>query len=189
MEASLRIILAAGAELEPETIEIGEKVYLRSKQKVGTKEFADAIIARLGRKPEKLKAVSCAGAQSKRKEWTPSPTRGSEKVEMVGVDLYLGWKGQGPQQFGDALSKISHDGLSLKMMDNRGTIVWPGAMAETFVVDNYRCRFQPAEAKPITHDQIAALYQKVAGAGYDIVKIETRRTFDGKQGFTLAQGQ
>jgi isocitrate/isopropylmalate dehydrogenase len=30
---------------------------------------------------------------------------------------------------------------------------------------------------------------KVTAAGYDIVKTETLRTFDGQQGFTLAQGQ
>ena len=75
------------------------------------------------------------------------------------------------------------------MVDNRGTIVWPGSMAETFVVDSFRCRFQPVEAKTITQAQIVAIYQKVTAAGYDIVKIETLRTFDGKQGFTLAQGQ
>jgi isocitrate dehydrogenase len=57
------------------------------------------------------------------------------------------------------------------MVDNRGTIVWPGGMAEA------------------THAQIAAIYQKVTAAGYDIVKTETLRTFDGQQGFTLAQGQ
>ena len=62
-------------------------------------------------------------------------------------------------------------------------------MSETFVVDNYRCRFQPVEAKTITHAQMTALCQKVIAAGYDVVKFETLRTFDGKQGFTLAQGQ
>jgi isocitrate dehydrogenase len=160
-----------------------------SKEKVGTKEFASAVIARLGKKPEKLKAVSYAGARSKRKEWVPNPARVSEKVEIVGVDLYLGSNGQAPQQFGDAIDKISHEGVGLRMVDNRGTIVWPGSMAETFVVDSFRCRFQPVEAKTITQAQIVAIYQKVIAAGYDIVKIETLRTFDGKQGFTLAQGQ
>src|SRR5581483_4406372 len=33
-----------------------------SKQKVGTKEFAQAVIARLGQKPEQLKAVSYRAA-------------------------------------------------------------------------------------------------------------------------------
>jgi isocitrate/isopropylmalate dehydrogenase len=37
--------------------------------------------------------------------------------------------------------------------------------------------------------QIAAIDKKVTAAGYDIVKTETLRTFDGQQGFTLAQGQ
>ncbi len=32
-------------------------------------------------------------------------------------------------------------------------------------------------------------YQKVTGAGYDIVTTESLRNFDGKQGFTLAQSQ
>jgi isocitrate dehydrogenase len=74
------------------------------------------------------------------------------------------------------------------MMDNRGTIVYPGGMKETFLIDNYRCRFE-AGGKPVTHAQVASLYQKVCAAGYDVVKSESLRTFDGKIGYTLAQGQ
>lgn len=162
-----------------------------SRQKVGTKEFADAVVARMGKKPEKLKAVSYAGAASPRKEWTPNPARKFEKTELVGVDIYVGSR-QTPQELGSALSQITQDGVELRMIDNRGTIVWPGGMAETFVIDNYRCRFQPkasAASQSVTQAQISALYQKVTAAGYDIVKTETLRTFDGQQGFTLAQGQ
>jgi isocitrate dehydrogenase len=109
-------------------------------------------------------------------------------VEVVGVDFYLGSKNQAPQAFGDELQKVRNDGLTLKMIDSRGTIVWPGGMSETFVIDNYRCRFE-ADGKPVSHAQIAGLYQMVTAAGYDIVKTESLRTFDGKPGFTLAQGQ
>jgi isocitrate dehydrogenase len=163
-----------------------------SRQKVGTKEFARAVVARLGQKPEKLRAVSYAGAASQRKEWVPNPARKFEKIEIVGVDLYMGSNDRGPKEVGDALNHISHEGIELRMVDNRGTIVWPGGMAETFVTDSYRCRFQPAAAsssQTVSQAQISALYQKVTAAGYDIVKIETLRTFDGQQGFTLAQGQ
>jgi isocitrate dehydrogenase len=163
-----------------------------SKQKVGTKAFAQAVVARLGQKPEKLKAISYAGFASPRKEWVPNPARKFEKIEIVGVDLYLGSNNRTPQELGDALNKISHEGIELRMVDNRGTIVWPGGMAETFVTDSYRCRYQPiaaAASQSVTHAQISALYQKVTAAGYDIVKTETLRTFDGQQGFTLAQGQ
>jgi isocitrate dehydrogenase len=157
-----------------------------SKQKVGTKEFAEAVVARLGKKPEKLAAVSYAGAQGKRKDWTPTPR--PVDIQMIGVDLYVGAKGLAPQAFGDKVKEITHEGLTLKMIDNRGVIVYPGGMSETFLTDNYRCRFEAGGAT-VTHTQVAGLYEKIAAAGYDIVKTESLRTFDGKPGFTLAQGQ
>jgi isocitrate dehydrogenase len=157
-----------------------------SKQKVGTKEFAQAVVARMGKKPEKLAAVSYAGAQSKRKDWTP--TARNIEIQMIGVDLYVGSKGIAPQAFGDAIKEVSFEGLTLKMVDNRGVIVYPGGMSETFLTDSYRCRFEAAGAV-ISHAQVAGLYQKVSAAGYDIVKTESLRLFDGKPGFTLAQGQ
>jgi isocitrate dehydrogenase len=157
-----------------------------SKQKVGTKEFADAVVSRMGKKPEKLAAVSYTGAQSKRKDWTPTPR--SVDIQMIGVDLYVGSKGITPQAFGDRVKEITYEGLTLKMIDNRGVIVYPGGMSETFLTDSYRCRFEAGGAG-VTHAQVAGLYQKVASAGYDIVKTESLRTFDGKPGFTLAQGQ
>src|SRR5205814_1330356 len=55
-----------------------------SKEKVGTKEFAQAVVSRLGQKPLKLKARSYAGAQSVRKEWVPDPHRAASKIEVVG---------------------------------------------------------------------------------------------------------
>jgi isocitrate dehydrogenase len=157
-----------------------------SKQKVGTKEFAQAVVERMGKKPEKLAAVSYAGAQAPRKDWAPTPR--SVDVSMVGVDLYVGSKGITPQALGDNVKQITHDGLTLKMIDNRGVIVYPGGMSETFLTDSYRCRFEAGGAV-VTHAQVAGLYAKMAAAGYDIVKTESLRTFDGKPGFTLAQGQ
>ena len=157
-----------------------------SKQKVGTKEFSQAVVARTDKRPEKLKPVSYAGAQAARKDWTP--TVRSIDIQMVGVDLYVGSKGVTPQAMGDSVREISYEGLTLKMIDNRGVIVYPGGMSETFLTDNYRCRFEAGGAA-VTHAQVAGLYQKVAAAGYDIVKTESLRTFDGKPGFTLAQGQ
>jgi isocitrate dehydrogenase len=157
-----------------------------SKQKVGTKEFAQAVVRRMGQKPEKLAAVSYAGAQEKRKDWVPK-VRSSE-IQMIGVDLYIGSTGVTPHELGEDVKQITHEGLTLKMIDNRGVIVYPGGMSETFLTDSYRCRFEAAGAV-VTHAQVAGLYQKMTAAGYDIVKTESLRTFDGKPGFTLAQGQ
>lgn len=163
-----------------------------STKKVGTKEFAQAVVERLGQKPEKLKAASYSGAISKRREWKREDLPKPSAMQLVGVDLYLDSKHVDPKSFGDKLASVTHDGLKLQMMSNRGTIIWPTGMPETFVTDNYRCRFQRPEgdaAAPVTQEQIVALFQKVIGAGYDVVKMETLRTFDGKPGFSLAQGQ
>src|SRR5580693_5755067 len=124
-----------------------------SKQKVGTKEFAQAVVKRMGQKPEKLAAVSYAGAQEKRKDWVPK-VRSSE-IQMIGVDLYIGSTGVTPHELGEDIKQITHEGLTLKMIDNRGVIVYPGGMSETFLTDSYRCRFEAGGAA-ITHAQVAA---------------------------------
>jgi isocitrate dehydrogenase len=159
-----------------------------SKRKVGTKEFAQAVVDRLGKKPETLKEAKYA-AKAERKPWVRDPSKLAKKIEIVGVDLFCAADARGPKEFGDALKTASTANLALSMMSNRGTAVWPDSIAETFCVDNYQCRFTPPGGGTVTQEQIIGLMQKVAAAGYDIVKTETLRNFDGERGYTLAQGQ
>ena len=49
-----------------------------SKQKVGTREFAQAVVARLGKKPETLKEAKYA-AIAERKSWVRDPARYPEE--------------------------------------------------------------------------------------------------------------
>src|SRR5579864_435247 len=105
-----------------------------SKQKVGTKEFADAVIARLGKKPETLKAASYA---HKRPHAAGSgKTQTPPKTELVGIDLYLGWPSRNPNEVAAALQKVNGDGLALSIVSNRGLKVWPDGMPETFCTDS-----------------------------------------------------
>ncbi len=160
-----------------------------SKEKVGTKEFAQAVVKNLGQKPKTLKSVSYSKDAAHRKEWVPS-TQAAPKIELVGVDLFIGSQEKNGKVFGDSLHAIQSDGLQLSMVDNRGVAVWPEFMSETFLTDSFRCRYTNANAQAtVTHQQVFALAEKVAAAGYDIVKMETLRTFDGKPGFTVTQGQ
>ena len=65
-----------------------------SKQKVGTKEFAKAVIANLGNKPTILKAVSFAKGTALN---LPKYNRkAAVKKELVGVDLFVHWNGTSP---------------------------------------------------------------------------------------------
>jgi isocitrate dehydrogenase len=158
-----------------------------SKEKVGTKEFADAIIARLGQIPQKLKPVHYkaekASLSIQLKERKPSVK------QLVGIDVFLDWKNGSPDALGNALQKVSNEALSLIMITNRGVKVWPGGLPETFCTDHWRCRFMAKEGKTITHREIIALLSRIEAAGFDFIKTENLCTFDGVPGYSLGQGQ
>jgi isocitrate dehydrogenase len=160
-----------------------------SKQKVGTKEFADAVIARLGQAPELLKA-----AKYKKSEGSvPGTSAGSLsktlKKELVGVDVYLDWNSGSAKDLGGSLSNTNGDGLKLTMISNRGVAVWPSGQAETFCSDHWRCRFMADGGETVTPRQTIALLGRIAEANFDAIKTENLYTFDGKIGFTLSQGE
>src|SRR5438874_2968526 len=114
-----------------------------SKQKVGTKEFARAVVERLGQKPQTLKAVSYSGATSKTAAAHTANMMPAPKREMIGVDVQVVWS-DSPEQLSERAKCGAGDGMSLLMIDNRGTKVWPDGMAETFCTDSFRCRFTSA---------------------------------------------
>jgi isocitrate dehydrogenase len=163
-----------------------------SKQKVGTREFAQAIVERVGKKPNTLRPVSYkqnADAATSAGE-TIFKERSGSKKDLVGVDVFVDWLKGSPDDLGAALNKISGDDLKLVMISNRGVKVWPGGNSETFCSDNWRCRYMsPTNGATITHAQIIALLDRVAAAGYDFIKTENLCNFDGERGYSLDQGE
>jgi isocitrate dehydrogenase len=161
-----------------------------SKEKVGTKEFASAVVKRLGQTPQILKAAKykTVDADDFGRETVVSERSGSKK-ELVGVDVFLDWLKGSADVLGGAISQLSGDGLKLDMMSNRGVKVWPGGHPETFCSDHWRCRFTaPTEGGAVSHDQIISLLQRFAVAGYDFIKTENLYNFDGERGYSLDQG-
>jgi isocitrate dehydrogenase len=158
-----------------------------SKQKVGTKEFADAVIARLGQKPEKLKAV--AYKKSAARQAQAAAASAPVASELVGVDVYVEHPSRVTTELAARLEPLGGDGLALKMMDNRGVKVWPEGMPETFCSESFRCRFESEQGTTVKPQQVVALLQRLADNGVSVAKAEYLRTYDGQLGFTLAQGQ
>lgn len=158
-----------------------------SRQKVGTREFADAVIERLGREPEELKPVRYAV----RNEATLPPFMPKARATkaMVGVDVFLDWTRGTADDLGRSLSTVSVPGLELAMITNRGVKVWPDGFPETFCTDHWRCRFLAPAGEAMTHPQVVELLGRVHAAGFDFIKTESLCTFDGEPGFSLGQGQ
>ena len=162
----------------------------KSKEKVGTKEFAEAVAQRVGQKPQTLKAAKYkAAAEATPVAKAATASRARAKKDLVGVDVFLDWTRGTANDLGESLSKLSGDGTKLDMMSNRGVKVWPDGHAETFCSDHWRCRFMAAkDGDRISHAQITSLLNRVADAGFDFIKTENLYNFDGERGYSLDQG-
>ncbi len=161
-----------------------------SKQKVGTKEFADAVVDRLGQQPHVLKEVNYTSAPQHHTYALIAIEQPSERKDLVGIDVFLDWHSGTPDELGDLFKTVSGDGLELTMITNRGAKVWPEGMPETFCTDHWRCRFMAQNrGAPISHSQIIALLQRIDEAGFDFIKTENLYNFDGKVSFSAVQGE
>ncbi len=158
-----------------------------STRKVGTKAFAQTVIANLGQKPAQLKPVSYAVnaplnlPKYQRKPATPK--------ELVGVDVFVHWRGTNPDELAEQLKSMQEEGIALTMISNRGIKVWPAGFSETFCTDHWRCRFTPVDAANMRKSDIIELLQRAEERGIDTIKTENLYAFNGKAAYSLGQGQ
>lgn len=161
-----------------------------STQKVGTKEFGEAVAARLGQKPEKLTPVeySNSGRMELYQYKKPAPA----KKVLKGVDVFLDWwdDNGNPDTIGALLQEASLPALKIKMITNRGQKVYPDGHPETFKTDHWRCRFtNGGYENNVEKADIIKLLTTLHERGLDVIKTENLYYFDGERGFSLGQGE
>lgn len=164
----------------------------------GSMDFADAVIERLGRRPETLKPVSYADTPQERS--TPAPLyvrRPPARKAIVGVDVFVHAADGTAEFLAGRLVTLAHQprpaGFKLQMITNRGVKVWPGGFPETFCTDHWRCRFMGVDAagepRAVSHAEVVDLLHNLVSDGLDFIKTEHLCTFDGEAGYALGQGQ
>lgn len=160
-----------------------------------TNSFADAIIVNLGKLPEgggvyedgKLELREDIHEHLIKNKLTV--TGKDVKEEMIGVDVFVEADLQPGElaEIGQECLKLN-DNFDLVMISNRGTQVWPTGSIYTELVNEYRLRFERKEGRQIRQKELlhiaADLSEKVK-----ICSVEFLMNFDGKIGYTLAQGQ
>ncbi len=160
-----------------------------SRKKVGTQEFARAVVERLGKLPEKFAQASY------RSDYCPIELKYQRPTEfdkmqrdLVGVDVFLYAANIQAEQLAERLKTCETKALQLSGISNRGTKVWPEGQPETFCTDHWRCRF---DSKPgsINYQQVLELQQAINTAGLEIIKTENLYKFDGKVVYSLGQGE
>ncbi|WP_298225106.1 NADP-dependent isocitrate dehydrogenase [Flavobacterium sp.] len=158
-----------------------------SKQKIGTQEFAKAVIANLGQQPNLLKAVSYAKETALHlPKYVKKP---AAKKELVGVDIFVHWNGTDPNELAEKVQQLNRENIKLSMITNRGIKVWPDGFSETFCTDHWRCRFKPVSTHTIPKEAIIGLLTDAHQRNIDTIKTENLYEFDGKPSFSLGQGQ
>jgi isocitrate dehydrogenase len=158
-----------------------------SKQKVGTRAFAQAVISNLGKMPTHLAAVHYD--KNVKIQLPKYQRKKSADKTLIGVDLFVQWNGTYPDELAALMQGLNNAHLQLTMITNRGIKVWPDGFDETFCTDHWRCRFKPLTKDTMSKQDIIDLLSRADASGIDTIKTENLYAFDGKPAFSLGQGQ
>lgn len=163
-----------------------------SKKKANTDEFADAVIERLGQKPSHFKPVEYKNDVRTKIECYGAKKKILAKKELVGVDIFIDNPNMTPNEIGEKLQKINSI-LKPIIITSRGLKIWPDCMIDAPYANHCSCRFQTTSdiksLKTVSHQDIIDLLKQFEQMGLDVIKTENLYTFDGKLGYSLAQGQ
>jgi isocitrate dehydrogenase len=168
-----------------------------SKFKVGTSQFADAVIDNLDKYPVIFQR-SNLGSSATKPFIIPTYQRPVVNKQLAGADIFICHDRISPNELGEQISALTPEGLKLKMITNRGVKVYPQGHEETFCTDHWRCRFVAADTitekeepkyASIEFAKLLALQELISGAGLEIIKTENLYTFNGERGFSLGQGE
>lgn len=154
----------------------------KSKYKVGTKEFAEAVIKFLGEKPHILPAVSYQTVE--KFAALPLEPESSFSRELSGVDVYVYFTGKA-QEFLEKASHFPKFPLQNISIMNRGVQVWPKGHIETSCIEQWRCRFVHGDkSQQVTQKEVMVLLQELTDRGVDIIRTELLYQIDGRSGYS-----
>jgi isocitrate dehydrogenase len=162
-----------------------------SSKKVGTKEFARSIIERLGQHPKLLKKAEYKNDKQKiQKPQKAISISTNETKQLIGVDVFIDMKVSTAHALADKLYKIDLGIFELQTISSKGLKLWPHPDEVPVLSDHWCARFMPVgDKKEIKHKDIGNLITNLANAKIDFIKVENLFEFDGKKGYSLAQGE
>jgi isocitrate dehydrogenase len=154
---------------------------------VGTRAFAEAIIANLDRKPRRWRVRAYKEIKLPEREPIAPPVPRSRRV--VGLDVFLE-SDCDAETLGRTVEKMVADlPVRLKVVSNRGASLYPPTGAITDIVDHWRCRFVLRSADHELNDTDVFLIIGRLGQQYRWMHLEKLFEFDGKPAFTASAGE
>jgi len=177
-----------------------------SSKKVGTKEFTQALISRLGEIPKILPAaqfLNIENSNSIKKSLTENNSTNQPTKSLIGFDLFVEWN----KEFSELISllnKMGSEKFEVKTITAKGLLMWP--LSDKYMEPNFpkgqtilrfvgkgitgKSSSDIIDAhKKITHDDIIEMLKECAANNLDFVKYEGLYLFDGKAGYSSGQGE
>ncbi len=155
---------------------------------VSTTVFTDTVLGNLGRVSQKWRVRDYRPI--KLPQISPAPDFvTAQSRSVIGVDIFVE-SPLSPSELGYSLEQICSDSpLRLKLISNRGTVVYPSIGAITDCVDEWRCRFMMRDAAAQLNDRQLSQLLLAVGAKHGWGHVEKLQIFDGAPGFTKSQGE
>ena len=150
-----------------------------SRKKVGTKEFSEEIINRLGDQPQKLKPVNYK--KIKKIETYTIPQAQDLKKECVGADIFFDKKNVSDCASLVSLLKTFETDLKLNSLKCRGLEVWPGPETRLMLSDHWAARF--LSPRPVPLKKVLDLMLKMEENQFKCIKMEGLFSFNDELGF------
>ena len=176
-----------------------------SKKKVGTKEFTDEVIARLGQKPTQLPLANFFAAKASNNQIKSALSNDDSVVKksLIGFDLFIDW----PKEFKDLIAlinSIESEKLEVKMITSKGLVMWP--ILDKHMEPNYPkghtiLRFIGKgitgkssneiidKNKTIAHKDLIEMLSIFNDKNVDFIKYEGLYLFNGEAGYSSGQGE
>ncbi|MCD8739642.1 NADP-dependent isocitrate dehydrogenase [Mucilaginibacter roseus] len=164
----------------------------RSTQSVNTQGFADAIIANLGKVPANGSVVAQPNFETRKPVTRPAQNKITDTnpditKEIQGVDIFVETTLQ-PAEIAEVAKSKLNDKFKLVMISNRGTQVWPTGSIFTELVNQSRIRYEKTDGTTLTPRDVFAIAAELSDS-IRVCSTELLTIFDGKPGYSLAQGQ
>lgn len=159
---------------------------LENRKSVSTTEFTEGVIKAMESEPMIENTTYNLNETKKTpivNKMMVSPR--TKKEETVGVDLFIDTT-MYPSELANKIKLLLPNNIELIMISNRGTQVWPNGSVFTQCVNHYRCRLQ---SKTVTDETFLLNLSSIISKNIRVCSLEMLRKIDGKEMFTLAQGQ
>ena len=158
----------------------------KSKKRASTGEFADAVISNLGQVPSGF-------AVSKSKDSKPlsiklNGSNADVQKQLIGFDVFVDLNGQSLESITNKADNI-HPDLKLHLISQKGLKIWPDNATSDFKCEFVTLRYIGYQDKGISTNMPSTVINSLYGNGFDVTGFNSLYTYDGKTGFTMAQGE